>query len=60
MLGIKTWTENMPVTPAAWGAYCEEAYALISQDAWARLTGDRCPAGIDVQRLIDLLPVVGA
>ena len=34
-------------------------YALISQDMWAQLTGGRCPAGVDLQKLIDLLPVVG-
>jgi hypothetical protein len=59
MLGIKTWTEDMPVTPAAWDTYCGEAYALISQDTWLRLAG-ACPAGVDLQKLIDLLPVVGA
>ena len=59
MIGIKTWTENMPVTPSAVATYCEEAYALISQDMWTKLTGGNCPAGVDLQKLIDLLPVVG-
>ena len=59
MYGVKTWTQNMPVTPAAFDTYCGEAYALISQDMWAQLTGGRCPAGVDLQKLIDLLPVVG-
>lgn len=59
MFGIKTWGGRMPVSPAAWSTYCDEAYALVSNDMWHVLTGDRCPAGIDVQKLIDLLPVVG-
>jgi len=47
MLGVKTWGQHMCVTPAAFAAYCEEAYALISVDTWLTLVGNRCPSGID-------------
>jgi hypothetical protein len=57
--GVRTWTQRKEVTIPAVRTYCEETYAIISQTLWADLVGDRCPAGIDVQQLIDLLPVVG-
>jgi hypothetical protein len=47
LLGIKTWQLNMPATIPAFTTYADEAYALISKDIWLRLTGDRCPAGVD-------------
>ena len=58
--GVITWMEHQPVTMPAVAAYCSEAYALVSDRLWAVLTGDRCPAGVDVQRLVDLMPDVGA
>lgn len=58
--GVETWHEHVEVTIPAVLTYCEEAYAIITEDMWATLTGDRCPAGVDVQKLIDLMPVVGA
>ena len=47
LLGIKTWQKNVPATIPAFTTYADEAYALISKDIWLRLTGDRCPAGVD-------------
>ena len=37
----------MPVEIAAFEAYAEEGYALISKDTWECLAGDQCPAGVD-------------
>lgn len=51
LLGVKTWQENMPVTIAAFTTYADEAYALISQDVWLQLTGNKCPAGVDISAL---------
>lgn len=53
--GLLSWAEYHPYTPAAVWAYCEEAYALIWSDLWARLEGERCPAGLDLQKLRDLM-----
>jgi hypothetical protein len=57
--GLKTWTEDKPYTPAAAQVYCEEAYGLIWNDLWARLEGGLCPAGLDLQKLKDLMALVG-
>jgi hypothetical protein len=56
---LTTWTQGMPLTPAAQHRYCEEAYALIWDGLWTRLTGGNCPAGIDLQRLLDVGKIVG-
>lgn len=53
--GLTTWTIDQPYTPAAARVYCEEAYALIWNDLWARLEGGLCPAGLDLQKLKDLM-----
>ena len=58
LAGVITWTEHQPCTLPALPVYCSEAYALVSDHLWAILTSSRCPAGIDVQRLMDLMPVV--
>ena len=58
MLGIKTWAQNMPVTPAALATYCDEGFALISQDCWETLTGNRCPSGVDGAALQAALKLV--
>ena len=60
LIGVETWTEHRPVEVAAIPTYCSEAYAVLTDHLWAVLTGDKCPAGIDVQKLVDLLPVVGS
>jgi hypothetical protein len=59
MAGLITWTEHQPFTLDAAPAYCSEAYALVSDELWAILTSGQCPAGVDVQKLLDLMPVVG-
>ena len=56
MSRVITWQYGQPVTPLGRRAYCEEAYGLVSRDLWLILAGDRCPAGIDVQRLVDAFP----
>jgi hypothetical protein len=53
---VITWKRGQPVTPYGDRAYCEEAYGLVSERLWFVLVGDRCPAGIDVQRLMDAFP----
>ena len=60
LLGIKTWQQDMPATIPAVTAYADEAYALISKDVWLRLTGDRCPAGVDGAALQSALSQVTA
>ena len=60
MAGLITWNEHRPFTLQAAPVYCSEAYALVSDRLWAMLTSDRCPAGIDVQKILDLMTVVGA
>ena len=50
----------MPVTIPAFTTYADEAYALISQDIWLKLTGDRCPAGVDGAALQAVLAKVTA
>lgn len=60
MLSTITWGGRQPITPAGWLTRCRECYALISPGMWATLTGDRCPSGVDVQKLIDLMPAVGS
>ena len=59
LAGLITWNEHQPFTIPAALLYCSEAYALISNDMWAVLESSRCPAGIDVQQLIDLGSLVG-
>ena len=59
LTGVETWTEDVAVTLPAVPVYGSEAYAIILDHQWTVLTGDKCPAGVDVQKLIDLLPVVG-
>jgi hypothetical protein len=54
-----TWTIRKPITPAALVTRCRECYGLISDGMWNTLTGDRCPSGVDVQKLIDLFPALG-
>lgn len=56
--GIITWTIDKAHTPPAERAYCVEAYALLWERQWTVLTGDRCPAGVDVQQLIDTMGVI--
>jgi len=56
--GLKTWTIDKPYTPAAAAVYCEEAYGLLWADLWARLAGGLCPAGLDLQKLTDLMAAV--
>lgn len=60
LLGIKTWQEDMPATIPAFTSYADECYALISRDVWLRLTGDRCPAGVDGMALQSALSLVTA
>ena len=60
LLGVVTWQQNVPVTIPAFASYADEAYALISTDTWLRLTGDRCPAGVDGAALQDALAQVTA
>ena len=59
MAGLITWNEHQPFTIPAAQLYCSEAYALMSVDMWAVLTSGHCPAGIDVQQMIDLGSIVG-
>ena len=59
MLSTITWGRRQPITPAGWLTRCRECYALISPGMWATLQSDRCPSGVDVQKLIDLLPGLG-
>jgi len=47
LLGVVTWGNVMPVTPAALATYCQEIFALISVDCWETLTGNSCPSGVD-------------
>jgi hypothetical protein len=60
LLGVKTWQKDMPVTIPAFTNYADEAYALISHDIWLKLTGDRCPAGVDGMSLQAALAQVTA
>lgn len=60
LLGIKSWTANVPVTLPAFSTYAEEGYALISTDLWERLTGSLCPAGVDGAALQNALIQVAA
>ena len=59
MAGLITWCEHRPFALEAAPAYCSEAYALVSDELWVVLTSGRCPAGVDVQKLVDLMPVLG-
>jgi hypothetical protein len=56
--GLKTWTIDKPYTPAAAHLYCEEAYGLVWKELWTRLQGGLCPAGLDLQKLRDLMALV--
>jgi hypothetical protein len=60
MGGLITWCAHQPFELEALPAYCSEAYALVSDHLWAVLQSSRCPAGVDVQRLVDLMQVVGS
>ena len=60
LAGLITWNEHRPFELEAAPAYCTEAYALVSDSLWAVLLSGQCPAGIDVQKLIDLMPAIGA
>lgn len=59
-LVVRTWGEKRFVTWAGFAAYCEEAYALIGNQLWTTLTGDRCPAGVDGAGLADALVKIAA
>jgi hypothetical protein len=52
-----TWGGRKPITPLGWRLQCREAYAPISVGMWAKLK-EACPAGLDLQKLIDLMAVV--
>lgn len=56
---LTTWTEDRPFTIPAQHTYCEEAYALLWDGIWTRLQGGLCPAGLDLQRLLDVGKLVG-
>lgn len=56
---LVSWTEEHPFTPAARRVYAEEVYALFWEDLWARLAGGLCPAGLDLQKLVDLMAGIG-
>lgn len=56
---LPTWTEDKPFTDEAQFAYMEECYAVLWEDTWARLAGGLCPAGLDLQKLFDLMKVLG-
>jgi hypothetical protein len=56
-LTVVTWGALKRMTWGFWAAYCDEAYALLSDDF---LTADRTPAGIDLAALEqDLAAVTG-
>jgi hypothetical protein len=56
-LTVVTWGALQRMTWGFWSAYCDEAYALLSDDF---LTADRTPAGIDLASLqADLEAVTG-
>lgn len=56
-LVIVTWGALKRMTWGFWNAYCDEAYALLSDDF---LTDDRTPAGVDLTTLeSDLSDVTG-
>ena len=56
---VVTWGGLKPVETDAFPEYCDEAYALVSPGMWTALQGGLCPAGVDVQRLLDMFPVLG-
>jgi len=45
---LVTWGALQRMTWGFWSAYCDEAYALLSNDF---LTADRTPAGVDLATL---------
>ncbi len=56
-LTVVTWGALKRMTWGFWAAYCDEAYALLSDDF---LTADKTPAGIDLATLeADLHQVTG-
>ncbi len=56
-LTVVTWGALKRMTWGFWSAYCDEAYALLSDDF---LTSDKTPAGIDLASLEqDLAEVTG-
>jgi hypothetical protein len=58
--GLISWAEFHPFTPEARRIYAEEAYALIWDGLWTRLDGGLCPAGLDLQKLSDLMAAIKA
>jgi hypothetical protein len=56
---LTTWSEGMPLTPAARHRYMEECYCLIWSGLWNRLDNGLCPPGIDLQRIFDVGKIVG-
>ena len=59
LIGMETWTQHKPATLAAVPTYCSEAYALLDS-MWIEKLKAKCPAGLDLQRLLDVLPMVRA
>lgn len=57
--GLITWAEHRPFTLPAIPVYCSEAYALVSTKLWTDLKNGFCPSGLDLQKLMDTLPLVG-
>jgi len=56
-LTVVTWGALKRMTWGFWSAYCDEAYAVLSDDF---LTADRTPAGVDLAALEqDLAEVTG-
>lgn len=56
-LTVVTWGQLMRMSWAFWAAYCDEAYAILSQD-W--LTGNKSPAGFNIATLAADLASVAA
>ena len=56
---LPTWTEAKPFTIPARHRYCDELYALAWDGLWDRLEGGLCPAGLDLQKLLDLSRAIG-
>lgn len=54
---LVTWTQRVAVSHEARRRYCVEAYALFSRSLWLGVQ-EHCPAGLDLQKLRDLLTAV--
>jgi len=52
--GLITWMQRQPYTHPARRSYCEESYGIFSRKLWLGLA-QNCPAGVDYQKLLDLL-----